>query len=185
MKFRQRGYSLLEASIVLALLAGVVTFGLRVAGTVQQQRHAQTTVLAIQDVLKTVQGVYPDAALIGYPAGIQVAQAVVDHNRAPGPYDSTTGCFELEGTTTLCLSVADSGTGRGPELVLGYQQAVGGARAQTCRLVVDTLQPAAIRMEVGTDQPIDAQGYFLRGANWNDFWEDRCKNPIDIAIALR
>lgn len=178
-----RGYTLIEVALALFLTASVLALALPLAGSAAEGRHNQLVLAAAQDILQSMHAQFTSTAG-GYPAGADVA-AQVQRAVHPGEaFDPGTGCWTLDGTTSLCLWVPDAGDGRGPEPQLTYHQTAGGKRASTCRLLAEALQPAAYRMEVAGDQPVDAQGYWLHGAAWDTFWA-RCDSPIDITFALR
>ena len=181
---RLSGLTLMEAMLALTLVAGAFALAIPAAGKVARARHAQDTLASVRDLVSALHSQYGHSGA-GYPAGVAVAQALWDKGLAPGvAFDADTGCYTLEGTTDLCLNVPDAGNGRGPEAELEYRQAVGGTRAETCRLLVDNLQQVAIAMEVGADEPVDAQGYYLHGADWTAFWNPRCKQAITITFVL-
>lgn len=184
MKRTQCGFGMLET--MLAIVAGIAILAGSAALAVRLRAEAKvaSAVNAVNEIQIGMRELFGTASQ-GYPAGLDVAQHLLEHNRAPALPITAAGCFELDGTIVLCPSVPDDGGGRGLGYLLTYQQTVGGQRGQVCQEVVDVLRPQLLDIRVGALSPRDVDGVLLSGPEWQAFWRPLCANPVVIEATLR
>lgn len=184
MKATQRGIGMVET--MLSIVAGIVIVaaGATFAVKLRTEAQASSAISAVSEIQSAMQELFGQATR-GYPAGLDVVEYLREHRRAPALRVTPTGCFEIDTTTDLCLSVPDDGGGRGIGYTMTYLQKVGGRRAETCQRLVDTLKPQLLEIRVGALEPRDVDGRLLEGVAWDAFWQPLCANPVIIEATLR
>ena len=184
MRKSQAGVSMIET--MLAIVAGVILIAGSAALAVKLRTEAKvaTAINAVNEIQIGMRELF-GAAGQGYPAGLDVAQYLREHQRAPALPVNAAGCFELDTTIDLCPSVQDDGGGRGMGYTLTYVQKVGGRRAEICERVVASMKPQLLDIRAGVLEPCDVGGRFFVGAVWCGFWQPLCANPVTIEATLR
>ena len=175
---------MIETTLALVVGSAILAAGLSLGIRVRQEAYTSRVIAATQDVVVGLRAIFGTANQ-GYPANVNIAQTLRDQKQGPAIELRNDGCYVLDGTTELCLSVTDDGGGRGMAVRMEYNQKMGGSRAQTCRDLVDVLQRQSMFIEVGAAQPVDGSGQYLRDADWDGFWSSRCSSPLLITFGLR
>lgn len=177
MKARQRGLSLIEAGMALAL--GLTVLGLSLLGAryYQQNTKAAETVLTVREVTRQINALFGQGRS-GYPVGTAVPAELIRVGKLPGTLHATAtaGLFEIDGIGFLDIRVdAPVGETRGSQvrLALQFPQGVSGGDS-ACMQMAKAMRTMAARISATDAQPVDGNGDLLPDAQYQDFWKTRC-----------
>ncbi len=185
-----RGVSLLEAIIALGVIATAAALAISFARVAEDRSSALAKGDYVRQLIEAVTQTYGVNGL--YPAGRLMPDYLATLPSIPSkPYNNLTGCFALDGITDLCIAVPDDGvaigatTGFGSFWELRVVTKAGGSAAQGCVEIARSARTYMLSAGVGADEPRDGDGQWLQGQPWDEWWRQRCDEPLTATFRMR